>query len=206
MDGSMRARAALCFAVFTALSAPAIAATPAEDFIQSDVQKGLTILNDKSASRDEMAAQFRGFLESLTDMRRIALYTLGPAATTGAPGDVDAFVAAFHDYAIAEYQAQLTQYSGESLKVTGSTERAPGDFVVNTVVADAGGHTDVNSAKVDFRVSNTAGRYVVLDASVSGVWLATNEHDQFQSFLAQHNGDLNALTAHLKELTADMRS
>jgi ABC-type transporter MlaC component len=191
--------------VFGAGAMPACAATPAESFIENNVQHGLAILNDKSLTPDQTEQRFLAFLDSLTDVRRIALFTLGPAAGTASPSDVDAFVNAFRDYADAVDQSQLEEYSGQTLKVTGSVERAPGDFIVNTFVADPNGGTSRNSPEVDFRVSNTGSRMVVTDVSVRGVWIALQEHDQFAGFLSQHNNDVKALTDDLRRRAASIR-
>ncbi len=185
---------------------PACAATPAESFIQDNVQHGLAILNDKSLAPDQTEQRFLKFLDSLTDVRRIALFTLGPVASTASPADVDAFVDAFRDYADAVDQSQLAEYSGQTLKVTGSVERAPGDFIVNTFVADPNGGTSRNSPEVDFRVSNAGSRMVVTDVSVRGVWLALQERDQFTGFLSQHNNDVKALADNLGRRAASIRT
>ncbi len=87
----------------------------------------------------QRATEFRDLLIGLTDIRRTALFTLGAARRTANPHDVDAFVDAFRNYAIAVYQSRLSAYSGQTLKVTGSTERAPGDYVVTTVLVDPNG-------------------------------------------------------------------
>ena len=60
------------------VAAPALAATPAEAYVQQNVQKGLTILNNHSISDSQRRSQFRDFLTGLTDIRRIAVFTLGP--------------------------------------------------------------------------------------------------------------------------------
>ena len=196
--------AAICaslFAPFALADSP-----PAETFIQQNVQKGLTILAAKDTAPDQTAAQFRSFLNSLTDVRRIALFTLGPDATTAPPAQVDAFVAAFQDYTTAVYQSQLAHYSGQSLVVMGSEQHAPGDFIVRTRVADLGRPVPTNAEEVDFRVVAANGSYEILDASVYGVWLASNERDQFAGFLSQHNNDVAALTAHVKDVTAQMQA
>jgi phospholipid transport system substrate-binding protein len=198
---------AAALALLCASFVPALAATtPAEIYIAQNVQHGLSILNDRSAAPDQADMKFRDFLESLTDIKRIALFTLGPAGNTARPADIDAFVDAFHGYATAVYQSQLSKYSGQSLDVIGSTERAPGDFIVRTKVADANGRIAGDASEVDFRVGSENGNFIVLDASVSGVWLAVNERDQFSGFLAQHHYDIAALTAHIKEVTANMRT
>ena len=184
----------------------ASAASPAETYIQDNVQKGLSILNDKSLSREAMRTQFQSFLEGLTDVRRIPIFTLGPAAKTAAPADVDAFVEAFRGYAAAVYEEQLSRYSGQSLKVASSIQHAPGDFVVQTYVVDPNGSQSANSDEVDFRVLDTGGKMVVIDASVMGAWLAVQERDQFTAFLASHGNDIKALTADVERRAANVRN
>lgn len=193
-------------AVFAlALGLPAAqAATPAETYISDNVQKGLAILNDASLPTADKQAQFQSFLESLTDIHRIAVFTLGNAAQSAPPGDVAAFEQAFRGYAAAVYQQQLSHYSGQTLKVTGSIQHAPGDVIVQTVVQDP--RESGQGDEVDFRVADTNGKMQVIDASVGGVWLALQEHDQFTAFLAQHNNDVKALTADLQTRTAAIRS
>jgi len=195
--------ASAAFALAIGLSA-AQADTPAETYIRDNVQKGLTILNNASLSPADKQAQFQSFLESLTDIHRIAVFTLGDAAKSAPPADVEAFEQAFRGYAAAVYQQQLAHYSGQTLKVTGSIQHAPGDFIVQTRVQDPKGSGPGD--EVDFRVADTAGKMQVIDASVSGVWLALQEHDQFTAFLAQHNNDVKALTADLQQRAASIRS
>jgi phospholipid transport system substrate-binding protein len=195
----------LAVLVFAGMMGAAQAATPAESFIQDNAQKGLAILKDNSLSRDAKQAQFQSFLESLIDIHRIALFTLGTAAKSAPPADVDAFAEAFRGYAGAVYQEQFAHYSGETLKVTGSVERAPGDFIVRTVVVEPDGHQSANADEVDFRVSSTGGKLQVVDASVMGVWLSLQQRDQFTAFLAQHNNDVKALTADLRTRAANIR-
>jgi phospholipid transport system substrate-binding protein len=196
----------LVLALASAFAAPACAATPAEQFVQANVQKGLSILNNKSVSEDQRRSEFRDFLLGLASLNRTARFTLGVAARTASPQDVDAFTTAFKNYAIAVYQARLSAYSGQTLKVTGSTERAPDDFVVSTVLVDPHASADKQPIQVDFRVDKDAGAFKVLDVSVVGVWLAIEERDQFTAFLAQNNNSVPALTKHLNELAAKIQA
>src|SRR3974377_7902 len=78
-----------------AASAPARAEGTAENFVASNVQRGLSILNNHSIPDIERRREFREFLTSLTDIRRIALFTLGPARRTATPEETDQFVNAF---------------------------------------------------------------------------------------------------------------
>ena len=100
---NLRAATAVLVIALGAWILPAAAATPAETFVQQNVQRGLSILNNHSISDSQKRTQFREFLTTLTDIRRIALFTLGAARRTAAPADVEAFVNAFRDYAVAVY-------------------------------------------------------------------------------------------------------
>jgi phospholipid transport system substrate-binding protein len=182
------------------------AATPAEAFVSENVDKGLAILNNHALSSSARAAQFQTFLEGLTDIDRIGKFTLGAARRTASPQDIAAFDAAFRTYGIQVYQSRLSQYSGQILKVTGSSERQPGDFVVSSVLVDPAAKDNRQPLKIDFRVLNDKGRMVVIDVAVEGIWLAITERDQFSAFLGQHNGSIPALVAHLNQLSGQIRN
>jgi phospholipid transport system substrate-binding protein len=180
---------------------PAVAApSGAEAFVQANVQKGLSILNNHGASSDQKRQQFEGFVLGLTDMKRIANFTLGQYRHGATPQEQDAFAAAFQNYAVAVYQSYFSKYAGQSLKVTGSQEHGPGDTIVQTQLIDPNDHSGQTPLEVDFRVLSEGGKFVVIDFSVAGIWLALEERDQFSSFLGQNGGSIPTLISHLKEL------
>src|SRR5215510_9710503 len=109
-------------AMFAAHPARAAAASPAEGFVQENIDKGYAILNSNSLSDEQRRSQFRDFMLSLTDARRIGLFTLGPYANSAPKEDVDSFIAAFSEFAVAVYESRLSKYKGQTLKVTGSTQ------------------------------------------------------------------------------------
>ena len=206
-DIGMRRRTVLGLAMgATAASLlPASAATPAEAFIADNIQKGLIILNDRQLSEDDRADQFQQLLLGLTNTKRIAAFTLGQYVRTASQADRDEFAAAFQDYSIAVYRSYLAKYAGQSLKVTGSSQRAPDDFIVNTVMVDPNDRSGQRPLEVDFRVRTDAGRPELIDISVLGIWLALSQRDQFVAFLAQNRGDVKALTAHMRQTAAQYR-
>ena len=202
-------RAVLALAVASATLLVALradaSAPPAEEFVQANVQRGLTILNNHSASMEQKRSQFEVFILGLTDMKRIAKFTLGQYRRTATPQDQDAFAAAFQTYAIAVYQSYFTKYSGQTLRVTGSQERAPGDTIVTTQLIDPNDRSGQPPLEVDFRVLSDGGRFVVIDFSVAGIWLAIEERDQFSAFLGQNNGNIPTLISHLRELARNYK-
>jgi phospholipid transport system substrate-binding protein len=175
---------------------PALAASPAEQYITDNVQKGLTILNNSQLSKDQRKAQFRDFLLTLTDIKRIGQYTLGQYRRTASPDDLTAFDATFKEYALSVYQSYFNKYSGQTLQVTNSYPLSSDETVVKTVMVDPKKSSN-KPLQVDFRVQNAGGRMVVVDFSVEGVWIRELERNDFTSYLGQHGGDVKALTAML---------
>ena len=168
------------------------ASNPAEDFISSNIQTGFDILNDRSLGASERNQRFASFFLGLTDLRRVAIFLLGQYASQASPADLDAYVAAYQGYVLSVYQAYFARYAGQTLRVRASRERAPGDYIVNTDMVGGG-----QSMQIDFRVRTDGAKPVLVDFAVEGVWLALAERDQFVSVLAQNNGAIKALTAHL---------
>jgi phospholipid transport system substrate-binding protein len=170
------------------------AANSAEDFISGNIQAGFDILNDRATSPDQRRERFAAFLLGLTDVKRVALFMLGRYAADAPQADLDAYVAAYQDYATAVYQSYFSLYSGQSLRVMSSRERAPGDFIVTTNMAGQSS----TPLEIDFRVRTDGAKPVLVDLGVAGIWLALAQRDEFLSVVAQNNGDIKALTTHLR--------
>lgn len=191
---------ALALVVLSALARPA-AASP-EGFTQDLIDRGVAILNDTSGGIPARNARFRTFLEQYADIRAAALFTLGNYRRTAAPAEVEDFVAAFKEFAIAIYEKRLEQYAGQTLKVTRSVQNKPGDFTVYAEEAGKG----PDALKVAFRLLGSEGSYRFVDVNVAGVWLSVEQRDQFSSFLSSNGGKVPLLSADLRRQTATIRA
>jgi phospholipid transport system substrate-binding protein len=185
---------ALSFGFMSAITLPAQAANPAEDFVRDNIQAGFDILNNRNASPSERRERFASLLLSLTDVKRVALFLLGSHAADASQADLDAYVAAYQDYVLATYQSYFQLYAGQTLRVISSRERAPGDFIVATNMVGQPNLT----MEIDFRVRTDQAKPLLVDVAIAGVWLALAQRDQIQAVLAQNNGDIKALVAHLR--------
>lgn len=177
------------------------AASPAEQFIADNVQKGMGILNNAALSKDQRKNQFADFLLGLTNIQAIGRYTLGQYRRGAAPDDLTAFDGAFKDYALSVYQSYFSKYTGQSLKVTGSYALGADETVVKTVTVDPK-KSGTKPFEVLFRVKAEGGKTIVVDFSVEGIWLREMERDTFTSYLGSHNGDIKQLVTMLKQKTA----
>jgi phospholipid transport system substrate-binding protein len=180
-------------------------ASAAQGYVQTNVQAALGILQDTGSSAPARRERIHTFLLSLLDVQRISLFMLGSAQTTASPAAVAAYNDACRDFMVANYDSKLGTYAGQTLSITGAVQHAPGDYVVSAVLIDPRGSANGRTPpEVDFRILDEGGKFYIVDASIEGVWLAVAEREDFQGFLSAHNGDVDALTAHLKDMTAKL--
>jgi ABC-type transporter MlaC component len=197
----VRSAPAIAASALFLLCAPAHA-NSAEDFIQNYVKQGLAILNNPSLSHDEKHKQFQMLLEPATDMRRVALYAIGPAAKTSPPEELEAYVRAFHDLELSLYERELWRV--QRLRVEASIDRTANDAIVQTFQLDDAGNRSVNADEIDFRVLNAADKPILVDICVRGAWVAVNQRVQYREFLSQRGNNLTRLIAKLRNRTSKM--
>ncbi|MEE8439000.1 MAG: ABC transporter substrate-binding protein [Micropepsaceae bacterium] len=191
------------------VSGPALASVESEAFIQKTVDDGYEILNSTTLSDEERSMQFQEFMLSLTDMRRIASFTLGPYVNRASETDLEEFFEAFTDYAVTVYEDRLSRYAGQTIIVAGSNDGAADDSVVNAIVYTPNDEINPNqqSINVAFRVREDAnGNPIIIDMQVEGVWLAINQRADFTSYLQQNNGSVPALSSSLRRQAERIRS
>jgi phospholipid transport system substrate-binding protein len=175
------------------------AANAAETFVQSNIERSYAILNDDTVDASERYERFRTLLLSIVDVHRVALFTLGPYTRNASQGDLDTFERAFTDFVTVVYQRGLKTYS--SPKVTGSTERAADDVIVNVTASSPNGR-----GSLAFRVRGIGlDRPAITDLQVEGAWLAIAQRSDFTAYLQQHGGNLATLAAELDKRAAQVR-
>ncbi len=185
--------------------APAFAQAQARDasaeaFVQTQASEALRILGSSQPLIAKKAA-FRALVDQVADVPRITGFVLGKYARSITPQQMQSFAPLFRAYANNVYESRLGQYKGETLRVTGSVARAPGDVVVASSV---GGGQLKKSEVVNWRLLKSPdGRWRAVDVQVQGVWLAITQQQDFVSTIDNARGDVNVLIAQLKKQVAD---
>ncbi len=206
------AGAGLCLALALA---PALALTPlipvttaaaqsgerdtgAEQFVQTEATRALKILSVGSDA--EKIRQFRIFVDQVADVPRITAFVLGKYQRTISPAQSQQFATVFREYASNVYESRLNDYHGESLKVSGSVVRKPGDVIVTSAVV---GGAQKQPVPVRWRVLQSGSGWRVVDVEVKGVWLAITEQQDFVSTVDNAGGNINVLIAQLQTHNQD---
>lgn len=184
--------------VMLATAGPAMAQAPrdasAEAYVQTEASRGLQILRIGGAGEK---AAFRAFVDQIADVSRITRFVLGKYARSADPAQYQAFATAFRTYANGVYESRFSDYKGQTLKVTGSIVRQPGDVVVTSEVRGSGA-----AQPVSWRLLRSGSGWKVVDVQVAGVWLAITEQQDFVSTLDNNRGDLGVLTRQLQSQNA----
>ena len=167
----------------------------AEQVVQAGAQRLLSILADRTLSPAPKNARFQPAINDLADVPKITSFVLGKYARTITPGQREQFATAFRAYAESAYRNRLEDYHGETLKVSGSVVRKPGDVIVSTVVS--GGQLARPSA-VAWRVLSAGGSWKVVDVQFKGVWLAITQQQDFVSTIDNAGGNVGVLIAQLE--------
>lgn len=196
LSASLAAVAAVfALGVGTSSQAQAARDPSAEQFVQAGAQRVISVLADKSLSETQKEAAFHSAIDDLADVPKVTNFVLGKYARTITPEQRARFAPTFRTYAEGVYRNRLNDYHGESLKVTGSTVRKPGDVIVNTQVT--GGQLS-QPVLVSWRVLGSAGAWKAVDVQFKGVWLAITQQQDFVSTIDNAHGDINVLITQLQ--------
>ncbi len=189
--------------VLSGVSAAHAEATTAESFVRQSVEKGFSILKDTRLAPQERQSRFQDLLRSIIDFRRVAMFALGPYAKSASDQQIDAFVNAFSDYFINMFHLDSDpQFASENIAVTGSTKRATDDALVTASIAGADSGPGAGM-DLSFRVRKDAnGHDCIVDILVGGISMAVTERDEFSSYLQQHGGNIDQLSAELQRRVA----
>ncbi len=198
---------ALWFAVFAAAfaAAPAHAEKAAETFMAGVLKEANPVFARadaaaRNAGIDALVAQY-------VDLDRTSMFVLGQYARIMTPAQKAEYKPLFRAYATRVYRKTLEGYKGESLAVTGSTERSPKDIIVNSKVVGAAANSAYANSVVMWRVYRSGdGKMAIFDAGADNIWLAIEQQSQFKSVIANNGGGtkgIDALIADLKRRLAE---
>jgi phospholipid transport system substrate-binding protein len=168
----------------------------AEQFVQAKAQRIISILADRNESVTQKGATFHQAVDELVDVPKITNFVLGKYARTITADQRQRFATVFRAYAEQVYETRIGDYRGETLKVTGSMVRKPGDVVVNSLVSGGQIKQPVPAA---WRVLGSGGSWKVVDVQVKGVWLAITQQQDFVSTIDNAGGNIDVLIDQLQK-------
>ena len=100
------------------------------------------------------------------------------------------YLIAFKDYFINSYANKLDQYSGEQVQIVGSEAAGKYIIVESNIVREG---TDTLKINLKWRLINRDGDVKIIDLNIEGISLVIAQREEFQSFLANNDNDIEKL-------------
>jgi phospholipid transport system substrate-binding protein len=165
----------------------AAAADPAA-VITSLGNQALEVLG-KNVDPNRRVARFRQLFTQDFDVPGIARFVLGRYWRLATPAQQQEFVRVFTDYIALAYSERLAEYSGETLRVTGSRPAQDGSLVSSEILRPNG----QPPAHVDWLLTPQSGAYRISDVIVEGVSMAVTQRSEFASVIQRNGGQVQGL-------------
>jgi phospholipid transport system substrate-binding protein len=109
----------------------------------------------------------------------------------------DVYIKAFEEYFISSYANKLDQYSGEKIVIVSSDAAKKFVIVKSNIVRDG---ADTLKIELDWRLLTRDGQTKIIDLSIEGISLIVAQREEFQSYLSNNDGDLDALINKLRSI------
>ena len=176
--------------ILTPIAALGTNFTKEEEFVEKFADEAIEILGNDQISKNEKNDQFTNLVMSSIDLNLISQFVLSKTWKSASNDQKERYISAFKKYFINSYANRLDQYSGEKVLVNGSNE-AGKYIIVDTNIIREG--TDTLKVNLKWRLINKNGDIKIIDINIEGISLVIAQREEFQSFLANNNGDLETL-------------
>mgnify|MGYP001312854061 FL=1 len=161
-----------------------------EEFVKKFANDAIMILGNEQISVNEKNDQFTNLVMSAIDLNLISQFVLSKSWKTATDDQKERYISAFKTYFINSYANKLDQYSNEKIIVNGS-ETAGKYVIVDTNIIKEG--TDTLKINLKWRLLNKDGEIKIIDLNIEGISLVIAQREEFQSFLANNDGNLDSL-------------
>jgi len=172
---------ALAFATLY-FAAPAAVAGPRET-MRETIDQVLAVLNDSSLDDDQRRASIEEIAYARFDMYTMSRLVLARAWKRFSPQQREEYVVEFKKYLANNYGGRISRYDQETVESLKVREEPRGDVTVRTRIV--GG--EFEDARVDYRMREKDGEWLVIDVIIEGVSMVMNFREQFKEVVS-HGG------------------
>ena len=161
-----------------------------EKFVSTFTEEAISILSNDTINDSEKTKAFTSLVMSSIDLPLISKFVLARSWKESSDDQKQRYLIAFKDYFVNSYANKLDQYSGEKIAIIDS-EEAGKYVIVNSNIVREG--TDTLKINLKWRLLNRDDQIKIIDLNIEGISLIIAQREEFQSFLANNNYDLDKL-------------
>ena len=161
-----------------------------EKFVVSFADSAISILSNDTLSETERTSSFTELVMSSIDLNLISKFVLSKAWKNASDEQKESYLIAFKDYFVSSYANKLDQYAGEKVDVVGSQEAGKYVIVESNIIREG---TDTLKINLKWRLLNKDNQIKIIDLNIEGISLVIAQREEFLSFLANNDYDLDKL-------------
>jgi phospholipid transport system substrate-binding protein len=167
----------------------------AEAFITNLANQALKDLSDK-LPEPELEKRFRALLDKNFDMPRISRFVLGRYWNGATDKEKQDFQTLFEALVVRAYSIRFSEYSGETVKVTGSRSEGADNSVVASQITQPDNAPPVH---VDWIVRKNGSEFRIADVSVDGVSMVLTQKQEYAAVIERNGGGVTALNKAIED-------
>ena len=171
--------------------------SPEEEFVKTFSEIAISILSNTEITEQEKSEKFTAIVMSSIDLNLISKFVLSKTWKNASDDQKERYLKAFKTYFVNSYANKLNQYSGEKVKIIGSEVKGKYTIVESNIVREG---TDTLQINLKWRILNRDGDIKIIDLNIEGISLIIAQREEFQSFLANNNSDLDQLITKLENI------
>ncbi|HEY9079800.1 ABC transporter substrate-binding protein [Magnetovibrio sp.] len=179
-----------------AASAAQTGAETAQVFIEGLADEAVQALTAEGVTRADRITRFRELLSHNFDVPLIGKWVLGRYWRTATDAEKEEYLKLFEDYVVITYVERFDQYSGEVIKVVKSVSDPGKDSLVYSEIHRPTGGEPI---RIDWRVSNNADVYKIIDVYVEGISMSQSQRKEFTSVIRANGGTVAGLIGVLRK-------
>ena len=166
----------------------------AEQFVQAQGQRLISILADKSQPMPDKMVAFRAAVDDVADVPEITKFVLGKYARSITPAQMQTFAPLFEDYVLNLLLRHLSDFHADTLTVQSSATRVPGEVLVKTLLTGP----NAKPTELSWRVVGSGSTWKLIDLEMGGS-LAFFLRNDFVQTIDDQQGDIDALISRLQK-------
>ena len=169
----------------------------AANFISDLASRVITIVKSPDFTDQEKEKKLNDIFVQSVDTKWIGKFALGRYWRNITSDQQNQYLDLYTQYLLGLYVPNFRKYTGNIVKVVGSKEVGPNEYLVQTTLTDS---TNSNNIQINYRLlqDNTGlEKFIIFDIIAEGVSLITTQRAELSSVMS--NGDFNALINLLKQ-------
>ena len=170
--------------------------TDPKEFIAEIIEEAKTILNT-NISKEEKANKLSQIALETVDIKGIGYYTLGSKRKELTSDELKKYEELFQKYFLKSFTSRLIDYSDPKINVLSSEVLSEKYTIVKTLLLPTDKKPEV---KIDWRVyTKDPENPLIRDLVIEGLSLARTQKEEFNSIIANNDGNIEALFENLNK-------